>query len=46
MEDRNLKPPARPAWVSWMAIVVVVLVLAAIAVMVLAPGEHGPGRHL
>jgi hypothetical protein len=32
--------------VSWMAIVVVVLVLAAIAVMVLAPGEHGPGRHL
>ena len=44
--DEQLKPPARPAWVIWMAIVVAVLVLAAIALMVLLPGQHGPGRHM
>ena len=42
----QLKPPARPAWVIWMAIVVAVLILAAIALMVLLPGQHGPGRHM
>ena len=46
MDDQEVKPPARPAWVVWMAIVMVALVLAAIAVMVLLPGEHGPGRHM
>ncbi len=46
MDEQELKPPARPAWVIWMAIVVAVLILAAIALMVLLPGQHGPGRHM
>ena len=45
MDEQELKPRARPAWVIWMAIAVVVLALAAIALMVLLPGQHGPGRH-
>jgi len=46
MNEGELKPPARPAWVIWLAIVVAVLVIASIALMVLLPGQHGPGRHL
>ena len=46
MDEQELKPPTRPAWVIWFAIAVAVLVLAAIALMILLPGEHGPGRHM
>ena len=46
MDENELKPPARPAWVIWLAVVVVVLVLTALALMVLVPGQHGPGRHM
>ena len=46
MDEQELKPPARPVWVIWLAIMVVVLVLTAIALMVLLPGQHGPGRHM
>ena len=46
MDDQERKLPPRPAWVVWMAIVIVTLVLAAIALMILVPGEHGPGRHM
>ncbi len=46
MNEPELQRPGRPAWVIWSAIAVVVLVLAAIAVMVLLPGQHGPGRHM
>lgn len=34
-----------PRWVKLTAIVGGVLVLLAVAVMVLAGGDHGPGRH-
>jgi hypothetical protein len=46
MNDQEETPTSRPAWVVWMAIAMVALVFAAIAVMVLVPGEHGPGRHM
>lgn len=46
MDEQELKPPARPAWVIWLASVVVVLVITGIALMLLIPGEHGPGRHM
>jgi preprotein translocase subunit Sec61beta len=46
MDEQELKPPTRPAWVIWLAIVVAVLVITGIALTVLLPGQHGPGRHL
>jgi len=46
MDEQELKPPARPAWLIWLAIAVAVLVITGIALMVLMPGQHGPGRHL
>lgn len=46
MGEKELKPPARPAWVIWLGIVVAVAVVAAIALMILIPGQHGPGRHM
>jgi hypothetical protein len=46
MDKKAMKPPARPAWVIWFAVVVVVLVLTALVLMALLPGQHGPGRHL
>ena len=45
MDEQELKPPARPGWEIWLGILVVVLGVTAIALMVLAPGQHGPGRH-
>jgi len=45
MDEKELKPPARPAWVIWLAIVVAVLIVTGITLMVLFPGQHGPGRH-
>lgn len=38
-------PPPRPAWVRWLVAALVIVVLILVAVMVLAGGEHGPGRH-
>ena len=39
-------PPRRPTWVKVLGIVLALAVVVTIAVMVLAGGEHGPGRHL
>ena len=46
MDEQEMRPPARPAWVIWLAVVVAALIVAGIALMVLLPGQHGPGRHL
>lgn len=46
MDEQELKPPARPGWVIWLAVAIAVLVVLAIAMMVLMPGQHGPGRHM
>jgi hypothetical protein len=46
MDEQELRPPARPAWVIRLAIVVAILIVTAIIVMILFPGQHGPGRHL
>jgi hypothetical protein len=46
MDEQQSKSPARPTWVVWLAIVVAVLVVTGIVLMVLVPGQHGPGRHL
>lgn len=43
--DQGGAPPGTPRWVKVSAIAAVVLVLILI-VMMLAGGEHGPGRHL
>ena len=37
--------PATPTWVKALAIAAAVMVLVVVAVMLLAGGEHGPGRH-
>ena len=41
MDERDVKPPARPAWLIWLGIVVAILVLTAVALMFLVPGQHG-----
>ena len=46
MDEQEPRPPARPAWVIWLAIVVAVMIVAGITFMILFPGQHGPGRHL
>jgi hypothetical protein len=46
MDEHEMRPPARPAWVIWLAIVVAILIVTGIVLMVLVPGQHGPGRHL
>lgn len=46
MEQRELRPPGRPGWVVWLGVAVAVLVVLAIVMMLLMPGEHGPGRHM
>jgi hypothetical protein len=38
-------PPGIPRWVKLSALVVAVLVVVGIAIMLLAGGDHGPGRH-
>ncbi len=38
-------PPDVPRWVKVFGIVVIVLMLLVVAVMLVAGGEHGPGRH-
>jgi hypothetical protein len=45
VDEHDLKPPARPAWVVWLVIAAAVLVVTAIALMVLFSGQHSPGRH-
>ena len=42
--DRPVPPP-RPRWVKVLA-VVAVLVTVVVIVMLLAGGNHGPGRHI
>ncbi|GAB6986870.1 hypothetical protein JCM10369A_33950 [Nocardioides pyridinolyticus] len=37
--------PGLPSWVKRLAIVVTVAVLVIVVIMLLASGEHGPGRH-
>lgn len=38
-------PPGVPRWVKQSALVVGLLVVIGIVVMLLAAGDHGPGRH-
>ena len=38
--------PGTPRWVKLSGIVALVLILAVAAVMAVAGGEHGPGRHV
>jgi hypothetical protein len=38
-------PPPVPRWVKVGAVMALVVVLLLLAAMVLAGGEHGPGRH-
>lgn len=38
-------PPRLPRWLKLSGIIAGVLVLAAVAVMFIAGGDHGPGRH-
>jgi hypothetical protein len=37
--------PGTPRWVKVFGIIVIVLVLLVAAMMFIAGGEHGPGRH-
>ena len=45
MDDRPAYP-GTPRWVKISAIVALALVLLVVAVMAVAGGEHGPGRHV
>ena len=45
-DDVRAVPPGIPRWVKVSGIVVAVLIVLVIAVMLLAGGNHGPGRHL
>lgn len=45
-DARDLLPhPGLPRWVKASAVVIVVLILVLVLAMLLAGGEHGPGRH-
>lgn len=37
--------PATPRWVKALALAAVVVILVVVAIMLIAGGEHGPGRH-
>jgi hypothetical protein len=43
---RSAAYPGTPRWVKLSAIVALVLALLVVAVMAVAGGEHGPGRHM
>jgi hypothetical protein len=43
--SRSQGHPGTPRWVKMSALVVAVLVVALVIAMLLAGGEHGPGRH-
>ena len=42
---RGERPPGVPRWVKVSGIVVAILVLALVAIVFVAGGNHGPGRH-
>jgi hypothetical protein len=44
--DVRAVPPGIPRWLKVSALVVAALIVLVIAVMLLAGGNHGPGRHL
>ena len=46
MDEQELKPPTRPAWVIWLGIGVLVLVVLAVMMhLLLGGGPHGPRMH-
>lgn len=47
MQDRDVdQPPGIPGWVKLLAIGAAVVVALLVLAMLIAGGEHGPGRHL
>ena len=45
-DDVRAAPPGIPRWVKVSGLVVAALIVLLIAVMLLAGGDHGPGRHM
>ena len=44
--DRDDRASATPRWVKVSALVAVVVVALLVVMLLVAPGGHGPGRHL
>jgi hypothetical protein len=44
--DIRGNPPGIPRWVKIASLVGILLIVLLIAVMVIAGGDHGPGRHM
>jgi hypothetical protein len=45
-QEHDGLPPRMPLWVKVFGLVLGVLVIAVVVVLLVAGGEHGPGRHL
>ena len=43
---RNDAYTAMPKWVKWFLAAVVAVVAVVVAVLLVAGGDHGPGRHM
>lgn len=39
------RPPGMPRWVKYLIVALLAVVVAAILIMLIAGGDHGPGRH-
>lgn len=43
--DEQATPPGMPRWVKILGVVAIAVIAVLVAVMLIAGGDHGPGRH-